>query len=143
MALVCDTGAVYALYDADDRHHLAARQVIEAEPGPRYLPVVLLAEIDYLLTARLGVDAALDFLRSVESGAFALLDLMPEGLARCRELVGQYRDLPLGIADASVVAAAERLRIQRVFTTDERHFRAVKPRPFDHFILLPADRRTT
>jgi len=143
MAIICDTGGVYALYDADDRHHLVARQVIEAEPGARFLPVVLLAEIDYLLTARLGVDAALDFLQSVEAGAFTLLDLTPEDLARCRELVGQYRDLPLGIADASVVAAAERLRIQRVFTTDERHFRAVKPSAFEHLILLPADRRTT
>jgi uncharacterized protein len=47
--------------------------------------------------------------------------------------------MPLGLADASVVAAAERLRVQRIFTLDERHFRAVQPRGWAHLILLPAD----
>ena len=140
MAIVCDTGGVYALYDADDSHNLSARQVIQAEPGPLLLPVVLLAEIDYLLSTRLGADAALDFLQSVEQGAFTLVDFTSDDLVRCCELVSQYRDLPLGIADASVVAAAERLNISRLLTVDERHFRAIKPRPFGHFVLLPADR---
>ena len=66
MALICDTGAVYALYDADDVHHAAAKNTVEAEAGPLFLPTVLLAEIDYLLTTRLGVDAALEFLESIE-----------------------------------------------------------------------------
>jgi len=61
-------------------------------------------------------------------------------LLRCRELILQYRDLPLGLADATVVATAERLKIRRIFTVDERHFRAIQPRGLGHFILLPADR---
>ena len=47
MALVADTGALYALYDADDLHHAAVRQVVEGERGPIILPVVILAELDY------------------------------------------------------------------------------------------------
>ncbi len=140
MALICDTGAVYALYDADDAHHAAAKAVVENEAGPLLLPVILLAEIDYLLTARLGTDAALDFLDSVATGAFTLVGLSADDLARCREWVLQYRGLALGLADASVVVTAERLKIQRVFTVDERHFRAIQPRGMRHFILLPADR---
>jgi predicted nucleic acid-binding protein len=139
MALVCDTGGVYALYDADDKHYPAAKRVVEAEAGPLYLPVVLLAEIDYLLTTRLGIDAALDFLQSVESLAFTLVALTTEDLTRCCELVGQYRDMPLGIADAAVVATAERLKIPRLLSVDQRHFRAVKPRGLNNFILLPTD----
>src|SRR5262249_28389911 len=34
MALICDTGGVYALYDADDAHHARARAAIEREPDP-------------------------------------------------------------------------------------------------------------
>ena len=139
MAVVCDTGAIYALYDADDEHHLACRSVVEAERGPLFLPVVLLAEIDYLLTACLGGAAALEFLESIEADAFTLVDLSSEDLSRSRELVAQYHDLPLGIADASVVATAERLQIQRLFTVDQRHFRAIQPRGQGHFIILPAD----
>jgi uncharacterized protein len=139
MALVSDTGGVYAIYDADDGHHDAVIAVLEAEPGPLFLPVVLLAEIDYMLYHRLGVEAAIDFLDSLEAGAFTLVDLTPEDLSRCRRLVRQYSDLPLGIADASVIATAERLQLQRLLTVDERHFRTVKPSVFDHFVLLPAD----
>ena len=140
MALICDTGAVFALYDADDAHHAAARDTIAAEPGPLFLPIILLAEIDYLLTTRLGPEAALDFLDSVIQGAFALIVPSPDDLASCRELMHQYRDLGVGLADASVMATAERLRVGRIFTLDERHFRAVQPRGLGHFVILPADR---
>jgi uncharacterized protein len=139
MALICDTGAIYAMYDADDAEHARVRAAVETEPGPLLLPVILMAEIDYLLTRRLGIDAALDFLESVQRGAFALVMPSTEDLVRCREVMVQYRDLSVGIADASVVATAERLRIQWLLTLDERHFRAMKPRVFTHFILLPAD----
>lgn len=112
MALICDTGGVYALYDADDAHHVAVRAVAEAERGPLYLPLVLLAELDYLLTTHLGIDAELDFLQGLADGAYALIHPTAEDLVRCRELIQQYRDLPLGLADASVVATSERLGIQ-------------------------------
>jgi predicted nucleic acid-binding protein len=139
MAVICDTGAIYALYDADDAHHAACRALVETERGPLFLPVVLLAEIDYLLSVRLGTDAAVEFLESVESGAFTLVDLAADDVPRCRELMRQYRDLPLGLADASVVATSERLNIQHLFTVDQRHFRAIQPRGLSHFIILPAD----
>jgi predicted nucleic acid-binding protein len=139
MALICDTGGVYAIHDADDAQHAPVKAVVEAESEPLFVPVILLAEIDYLLTRRLGIDAALDFLDSVEQGAFTLVAPTDEDLARCRQLIAQYRDLGVGIADASVVATAERLGVQRILTVDQRHFRAIKPRNFSHFILLPAD----
>jgi len=140
MALICDTGAVYALYDADDIHHADAKSVVEAEAGPLLLPLLLLAEIDYLLTSRLGPDASLDFVQSIESGAFTLVVPSSEDWTRCRELMVQYRGLPIGLADATVAATAERLKIQRLFTVDQRHFRAIQPRGLGHFVLLPADK---
>ncbi|HLQ44786.1 MAG TPA: PIN domain-containing protein [Planctomycetaceae bacterium] len=139
MALICDTGGIYALYDADDAHHSAVRAVVEAEVGPLFLPSILLAELDYLLTTRLGTDAELDFLEGLTDGAYVLIHPTADDLIRCRELIAQYRDLSLGLADASVVATAERLRIPRLLTVDERHFRAVQPQNLSHFILLPAD----
>lgn len=139
MALICDTSGVYAIYDADDAEHRATVAVVEAEPGLLLLPVILLAEIDYLLHLRLGPDAACDFLDAVEQGEFALVPVTAPDLARCGELLRQYRDLEIGLADATVVAAAERLGIQRLLTQDQRHFRAIRPRGLGHFVLLPAD----
>ena len=59
MALICDTGGVYALYDADDAHREPVRRCVEREAGLLFPPVILLAEIDYLLQARLGPRASL------------------------------------------------------------------------------------
>lgn len=138
MSLVADTGGLYALFDADDAHHQAVRRVVERERGTILLPVPILGELDYLLREFLGVDAELDFLDSVIGGAFTLEPLTPPDLSRCREIIAAYRDLDLGLVDAAVMAVAERLRIRRILTVDERDFRAVKPR-HGHFILLPAD----
>lgn len=61
----------------------------------------------------------------------------PSDWLRIAELVATYRDLPLGTADASVVACAERLGITQVATVDRRHFTIVRPVHTAAFTLLP------
>ena len=139
MALICDTSGIFALYDADSAEHSATSAVVAAEIGPLLVPVVLLAEVDYLLHSRLGANAALDFLTALQHEEFTLVPLLSVDLPRCRELTVQYRDLEIGLADATVVAAAERLQINRILTLDYRHFRVVAPRNLPQFTLLPAD----
>ena len=73
------------------------------------------------------------------SGAFTLETLTSEDLLRIHGLIEQYRDLDLGLADASVIATAERLGVQRILTVDERDFRVVRPSSGQPFTLLPAD----
>src|SRR5271165_5865563 len=106
MAVICDTSGVYALYDTDDAQHEAIATLIKVESGPLFLPVIRLAEIDYPLNRRLGHDAAFEFIEAVEQGDFTLVPLSTADLVRCRELVTQYRALEIGLADASIVAAA-------------------------------------
>ena len=139
MTLIADSGALYALYDADDEHHHPVRQAIERERGTIVVPTAILSEIDYLLREFLGVQAELDFLESIQTGAFALEPFTNPDLERCRELIAQYRDLDLGLADASVMATAERFGVFRVLTVDERHFRAVVSKQKRPFTLIPAD----
>jgi predicted nucleic acid-binding protein len=51
----------------------------------------------------------------------------------------KYRDMRIGLANASLVVLAERYSTTRILTLDERHFRAIKPLHADAFTLLPAD----
>src|SRR5688572_24641675 len=139
MAVIADSGAIYALYDRDDGHHRAVKAVLHALTGPVVIPMAILGELDYLLREFLGIDAELDLLDSIAGGTFTLEPLTSQDVVRCRELIEQYRDLDLGLADASVVAAAERLGVDRVLTVDERDFRAVRTRGGRPLILLPAD----
>ena len=57
MAIVADSGALYALYDKRDRNHRAVREALQAEDGPILIPAALLSEIDYLLRVRIGFAA--------------------------------------------------------------------------------------
>ena len=72
-------------------------------------------------------------------GSFNLEQFTHPDIARCRALVGKYRDLDLGLADASVIAIAERLRVDRILTVNERDFRAIRSESGKPFVLLPAD----
>jgi predicted nucleic acid-binding protein len=54
-----------------------------------------------------------------------------------RELCRRYEDLPLGLADAAVIAIAERLGERSIATLDHRHFSVVRPRHVRSLSLLP------
>jgi predicted nucleic acid-binding protein len=139
MALIADTGAVYGLYDRRDRHHTALRDTIERERGAILIPSAILVEIHYMLRTKLGIDAELDLLGDIQAGAFTLESFTASDLTRSRHLIQQYRGLNLGLADAAVIAAADRLHISRILTVDERDFRAVRASDGSSFTLLPAD----
>jgi predicted nucleic acid-binding protein len=138
MALIADSGAICALYDARDRHHAAVAAAIENEPDTIIVPMAVLAEIDYLVCARIGTRAALRFLEDVKIGGFVLEPLTSTDVSRCHALHETYADLELGLADASIIAAAERLKTRRILTVVHRHFRTVRALDGKPFQLLPA-----
>jgi len=141
LAIVADSGAIFALYDRKDRHHRAVRRVLDDERSLVVIPSAILGELDYLLRQHLGIQAELDFVDSVITGSFTLENLVSEDVVRCHELIKTYQDLDLGLAGAAVIATAERLKIERILTVDERDFRAVRPKGGRPFLLLPADRK--
>ncbi len=102
------------------------------------MPTLVVTEVTYLLGTRLGWEAEARFLGDLASGAFTLEPVHAADPLRMVELVAQYRDLPLGTVDASVVAAAERLDVAEVATVDRRHFSVVRPKHVASFALLPA-----
>ncbi len=96
-----------------------------------------MAEVTYLIGTRLSWQAEVRFLGDLAGGSLVLEPLHPADTVRIAELVARYHDLPLGTVDASVVAAAERLTVNRIATTDRRHFSIVRPAHTDTLELLP------
>ena len=71
------------------------------------------------------------------SGELAVEDLTIADYRRTLELLRRYESARIGFVDASVMAVAERLKIQRILTTDRRDFSMVRPRYCKAFELLP------
>lgn len=135
--LVVDAGPLYAYVDVDDRHHARCVDLLAEYGGVLVIPQLVITEVTYLLATRLGSRAELLFLADVASGAFSTEAVAAGDWLRIMDLVGRYRDFPLGTVDASVVACAERLGVTDVATLDHRHFGAVAPAHTAHFTLLP------
>ena len=104
---------------------------------PLVVPVLVLAEAAHLIGSRLGPQTELRLLGTLARGELLAERVRPRDWSRIAQLVTQYADLPLGSADASVVAAAERLGIHRILTLDRRHFTVVRPAHIDAFELVP------
>ena len=135
MAILVDTGILYALADADDAWHVRARALIEDTGDLLIVPATVLPEVAYLLHTRLGPDVELAFVHSVAAGDLEVEPVGRKDLLRCAEVLRRYP--MLGFVDSSVVALAERLKIRAVATTDRRHFAAVAPKHVPRFDLLP------
>jgi predicted nucleic acid-binding protein len=99
----------------------------------------MVAEADYLILRRFGVDIELAFLQDLTDGVYRVDCLNPDELRLARTVVEQHRDLRLGLADASLVVLAHRYNTDRLLTFDERAFRAVRPLQGGAFTVLPAD----
>ena len=138
--MILDTGGLYAFLDMDDDYHEAAKAVVEDDPGPFILSPFVLAEVDYLVHRRLGVDAACELLDDVAAGTYSLVAFGDDDMDQTAMLVRRYRDLDIGVADASVVVIAARYRTVDLLSTDQRHFRSMRPlRGGEAFRLLPFD----
>jgi predicted nucleic acid-binding protein len=135
VALIVDTGPLVALLDATDPEHEACAGLLERTSEPRLIPACVLVEVEYLLRPWPTAFPALR--EEIGSGAFELLDLPKRWLLRAGELVETYRDQPLGLVDATVLAAAEMLEEPKVVTLDRRHFTVVRPAHRERLELLP------
>ena len=135
--LIVDAGPLYAIADASDRHHRECLELLGSHRGPLIVPTLVIAEVAYLLGRRLGARAEVLFAQDLAMGTFQVDAVHPGDWVRIAELLAAYRDFPLGMADASVIACAERHGIDDLATLDRRHFGAVRPRHVRAFTLLP------
>ena len=137
MAVLVDTSALFAFADAASTDHAAMRDFVTQSDETLLVPVTVLPEADYLVTTRLGGQVARAMLRSILDGELRVENLTRADLERCWELMDQYADTVMGFVDASIIALAERLRVTRVLTLDQRHFRFVRPRHCAAFDIVP------
>jgi predicted nucleic acid-binding protein len=136
--ILLDTSGLLAALDSAQRSHAEAAASLIAAAQPLLLSPFVLAELDYLLAARVGQTARTSLLAEVARGAYQLEPFSGSDVREALAVAQRHGDLGVSLADASIVVLAERHGVSDVLTLDERHFRTltVDGRPFR---LLPAD----
>ena len=138
MALILDTGPLYASLDRSDADHAACRQLIETAAEAVVIPSPVLVEVDYWITRRLHPGVLVALLDDIALGAYVVADLMPDDYRRIRDVCDAYADADIGFVDAAVLAVVERLDESKLATLDRRHFGLLRPRHRESIDLLPA-----
>lgn len=135
--LIVDAGPLFASAWQGERDHERCAHLLQTHPPPLQVPALAAAEAAYLMGARLGATAELALARAFASGELSMEPVHPADWDRIVTLMEQYVDMPLGMADASLIASAERLGAHEIATLDRRHFSAVRPKHVETFTLLP------
>jgi predicted nucleic acid-binding protein len=136
--IIADTSGLLALYNRTEPAHEAVSAVVSACSREIAVSPFVIAELDYLVATRVGVDAELLVLRELASGAYLLAPFDAPDLSAARSLVEQYRDQRIGLADASLVVLADRYATRDILTLDHRHFDVLRPLAGGQFQVHPA-----
>ncbi len=118
--ILADTGPLVALFDPADASHAGCAQTLESIEEPLGTTTPVLTETFHLLSpGSLGSQRLMDF---IATGGLVMLFMDDASLGRAFELMIQYSDAPMDLADASLVVAAEQLNLRKVFTLDRNDF---------------------
>lgn len=135
--IVADTSGLLALFNAKEPRHEDVRKIVEREADPLVVSPYVVAEVDYLVGSRLGVEAELRVLNELAGGAYHLSGMEEPDLQAAATVVERFRDQAIGVADASLVVLAARHRTKSILTLDHRHFSLLRPLDGGRFRLLP------
>ncbi|MFT4008771.1 MAG: PIN domain-containing protein [Nocardioidaceae bacterium] len=141
--VVADTSALLAAFDDGEEEHRRALAVMGSER--LVISPLVLTELDHLVHREFGFDGALQAIESltdrIADGDYTLAAVSLDDLAIAHQVRQAYASLELNLADGVGVSIADRYRTNRIFTLDQRDFRAIRPLTsgFDAFTILPAD----
>jgi uncharacterized protein len=134
--ILTDAGPLIALIDRRDAEHSRCVQAAERLVGPMLSTWPAFTEAMYLLGSGAGWRGQEPLWRMVRARQLRLAETTATMLARMPALMEQYGDLPMDLADASLVALAEEQQLREVFTLD-RDFRVYRLPNGSAFTLVP------
>lgn len=137
MAVLLDTGFVYAVINRTERQHEAATNVAREVREPMLLPTPVIVEVAFLLLRDIGPLAVADFVGDLVTTDMILVEPEVSDYGRAAAILRQYNDAHIDLVDSLIVAIAERLNIDLILTLDQRHFRMFRPKHCVAFKLLP------
>ena len=120
--VIVDTGFWLALSDDQDRYYQNTQKFLRNNSDPLITTWPVITETCHLLQSRKGTHTKIKFMKAMCNGASQIFHLEANLLPRITALLEQYADLPMDLADASLVILAEHLGHGRILSTDQRDF---------------------
>jgi predicted nucleic acid-binding protein len=124
--ILTDAGPLVAILDRGERHHQACVDCLAELTGPMLTTWPAFTEAMYLLGEAGGWVAQAALWSLQDKGDLLIVEQNAEDRGRMQALMEKYRDRPMDLADASLVALAESRRLRDIFTLDHSDFRVYR-----------------
>jgi predicted nucleic acid-binding protein len=138
LALVLDTGVIYAALDENDADHGRCAALIASADETLVVPSPVLVELDYWLRKNATIDAWLAFADDLGSAAYTLWPADASIAVAAARLQSRFADQKLGFVDAAVFCSCQALGERKVATLDRRHFSVLRTNDGRALDLLPS-----
>ena len=135
--ILADTSGLLALFNDREPRHADVVSALSDVAAPLIVSPYVVAELDYLVSTRIGVTAELAMLRELSGPGYELAEMGAPLLLAATEVIERYADQRIGVSDASIVALAHKYRTDLVLTLDRRHFDVLRTVDGLPFALLP------
>lgn len=135
--IIADTSGLIAFFSQSGQQHEQVASWLDKNDDVMVVSPYVMAELDYLVATRKGVDAELAVLAELTGGAYELAAMSADDVATARDVIGRYHNLGVGLADASMVVLAERYRTRTILTLDHKHFSVMRPLGGGLFKIVP------
>ncbi len=139
--VLSDTGFWFAFFNPMDRFHGRSMIVMQQLDQGLITTWPVITETCYLLAKALGNKSQLRFLQAIDARYVEIFQIQQHHLPHIHQLLRKYADLPMDLADASLVILAEALGHGRILSTDQRDFKTYRWKNHEPFqnLLLPDD----
>lgn len=118
LSALVDAGPLIALADRSDKHHRRVAAYLRRFNGRLLTTWPVLAETCHFLPERMQIS----FLRWADAGGIHVMELQEAALAALADWKERYVDLPMDLADASLIWVAQQTGVLDILTIDLKDF---------------------
>jgi len=111
-----DSGPLIALFDRSDAHHLRVLEFMKTFKGQLITSWSVVTEVTHMLDFNLQVQ--IDFLKWCEIGGVTLFEIKQDELRDIRIMIEKYSDIPMDLADATLMYIANKEKIKNIISID-------------------------
>jgi len=131
---IIDSGPLIALFDRSDAYHEKVLNFLKYYEGELISSWAVITEVSHMLDFNLWVQ--IDFLKWCEMGGIKIYDISQNELREIRKMMEKYIDIPMDLADATLMYIASKENIKNIVSIDSDFdiYRTLKRRSLNNLL---------
>jgi len=115
-----DAGPIIALFNKKDKYHKIVKEFLKNYKGILTTTWPVITEASHMLNFNINVQ--IDLFQWIKLGGVIIERIETVDIERIIELSRKYSDIPMDLADGSLVVLSEKLGIKKIITIDSDYY---------------------